>query len=96
MDLGADGYRAMPTPCPEAPRRGGVPASVVPYVPCTVWYTTGTGTAALTLTLTTGTAAASSVVRDVLELEASALRARNPSPAASAQLEDVFGNRPKH
>jgi len=55
--------------CPEAPRRGGLPASVVPYVPCTVWYTTGTAAAALTLTLTTGTAAASSVVRDVLELE---------------------------
>ena len=64
-------------------------------VPRTVWYTTGTAAAALTLTLTAGTAAASSVVRDVLELEASALRARNPSPAASAQLEDVFGNRPK-
>ena len=43
----------------------------------------------------TRTAAASSVVRDVLELEASALRARNPSQAATAQLEDVFGNRPK-
>ena len=43
----------------------------------------------------TSTAAASSAVRDVLELEASAVRARNPSQAATAQLEDIFGNRPK-
>ena len=43
----------------------------------------------------TRAAAASSAVRDVLELEASALRARKPSQAATAQLEDVFGNRPK-
>ena len=43
----------------------------------------------------TRAAAASSAVRDVLELEASALSARKPSQAATAQLEDVFGNRPK-
>ena len=40
------------------------------------------------------TAAASAPVRDVLELEASTLRARIPSPAVSSS-EDVFGNRPK-
>ena len=43
----------------------------------------------------TRAAAASSAVRDVLDLEASALRARKPSQAATGQLEDVFGNRPK-
>ena len=42
----------------------------------------------------TTAAAASTPVRDVLELEASALRARNPSQAAVSS-EDVFGNRPK-
>ena len=43
----------------------------------------------------TRAAAASSAVRDVLDLEASALRARKPSQAVTGQLEDVFGNRPK-